>query len=222
MVPGLSGALRVLLRLRLGLGLGLAVLVSAGPAAAVEFAVVAGPHYPILTVSGRILPEDDRRFQAALAANPGVGEVWLASQGGSLGAGIAMGDLIREKRLPTRVRAGTTCASACFFAFVGGFSRTVEPGGRIGLHNASRSGSERYRQLITEALLDPTLGSVDQRVEQIIMVTERFAASAAGAQAVHLVKMGVSLRVLDRIFGTFHDDIHWLTPAELTSYNVVN
>lgn len=200
----------------------LLVLAAAAPARAVEIAVVPGPHFPILVVQGRFVPESDKRFLAALAANPGVGEIWLSSPGGSLGAGLAIGSVIRERRIATRVRAGATCASACFFAFVGGFSRTVEPGGRIGLHNASRSGSDRYRQLITDVLLDPRYGSVDSRVEQIIIVTERFAASAAGAQAVHLVKMGVSLRVLDRIFDTYHTDIHWLTPSELTSFNVVN
>ena len=42
------------------------------------------------------------------------------------------------------------------------------------------------------------------------------------AQAAYVLRMGVSLRLLEKASETLIDDIHWLTRQELRDYNVVN
>jgi len=139
-----------------------------------------------------------------------------------LQTGIRIGEIIREHKLATRVRAKTSCASACFYAFVGGIIRSVDDSGQIGLHMASKAMVDEYPERIRRALLNPNFGDIDSRVRVIIMINEQSAAKAAGLQAVHLVKMGISLRILDRVFETAHFDMYWLKRGELVDFNVVN
>ncbi len=72
----------------------------------------------------------------------------LSSPGGSLSEGLKLGNLFRERKFSTRVRAGQSCLSACAIAFLGGTIegvtkdgvwRTMEPGARLGFHGYSAS-----------------------------------------------------------------------------------
>ena len=149
-------------------------------------------------------------------------DVALDSLGGSLEAGIRIGEAIRAHALATRVPAGATCASACVYAFIGGIIRTVEKGGRVGIHMASGAFSDTYVAALRTILTDPSIHSVDDRIRLIVLVSEQHAAVAARRQARFLSEMGVSLRLLDPVFDTPHIDVHWLTRAEMRDFNVVN
>lgn len=96
---------------------------------------------PIKTAKGTIVlawggigEGDAIRFQAALAAAKPVREVQFYSPGGSLPEGMKIGRIIRGQMLATRITSGAWCASACDFMFLGGVVRTVESGGRFGVH----------------------------------------------------------------------------------------
>ena len=58
--------------------------------------------------------------------------IWLASNGGDIDAGMALGRLLRRLGISTLVGRDDQCLSACVFAFMGGERRRVE--GRLGIH----------------------------------------------------------------------------------------
>lgn len=91
----------------------------------------------------RVLGDIDRgfigRFRAALDANPGINEVVLGSDGGSVADALAAGRLIRARGLKTTL--GGNCNSACPLVFLGGRERIVWAStARLGFHQISRSG----------------------------------------------------------------------------------
>ncbi len=96
---------------------------------------------PIKTQKGTIVlawggvgAGDAIRFSAAMAAAKPVLEVQFYSPGGLLYEGMKIGRIVRSAQLATRITAGSTCASACDFMFLGGTVRTVEPAGNFGVH----------------------------------------------------------------------------------------
>jgi len=203
------------------LALAAAVLLVAGAAGSAEIEVVDHASGHLVILAGTILRSDVAAMTALLEGTSDLREVRFDSRGGSLEAGIDIGEAIRARRLATRVTVGSVCASACVYAFLGGVIRAVDAGGRIGIHMASAAFNDAYVDAVKQVLLDPA-GGVDAKVRTIILLNEQFSAIAARRQARHLARMGVSLRLLDPVFDTSHLDIHWLTPFELRDYNVVN
>lgn len=175
-----------------------------------------------LTIAGRFEPADVARVLGVLDRTDALREVRLDSEGGSLEAGIRIGEAIRQRSLATRVPAGAVCASACVYAFLGGIIRGVEKGGRVGIHMASGAFSGPYVEALRKILTDPSIRDVDDRIRLILLVSEQHAAVAARRQARFLAEMGVSLRLLDPVFDTPHIDVHWLTGPEMRDFNVVN
>lgn len=58
--------------------------------------------------------------------------VWLASNGGDIDAGMALGRLLRKLGVFTVIGKNDRCLSACVFAFMGGERRSVA--GQLGIH----------------------------------------------------------------------------------------
>ena len=86
----------------------------------------------------------------------------LTSRGGNLLEGIRLGEAIRSIGLPTRVRAGHVCASACAISYLGGKAvgvtsdavwRELEPGAVLGFHSFY-TGAQKI------SLINETLGQV--------------------------------------------------------------
>lgn len=202
--------------------LALAGALAAAPATAGEITVIDGGSQKIVTFAGAVQRDDPSRLTTLFSEVDGLREVRFNSRGGSLEAGIEIGEAIRARRLATRVTSGAVCASACVYAFLGGIIRTVDAGGRVGIHMASGAFNDAYVKAIRDVLTDPNIGSIDDRVRFIIQLNEQFSAIAARRQARFLAEMGVSLGLLGPSFDTPHLDIHWLTRAELATYNVVN
>jgi hypothetical protein len=108
--------------------------------------------------TGEIQPgsaDELRAFLDRNAVGPGV-TVFLHSPGGSVGQGLAIGRLIRQRRLLTNIgqmahvrrppNAGFQefgpnepgfCASACSLAFLGGIQRSVMDGSIYAIHDAA-------------------------------------------------------------------------------------
>lgn len=189
---------------------------------AAEVEVVDHDSGQIVLFSGPVQRADAARMATLLGRAGRIREVRFDSRGGSLEAGIEIGEQIRSHRIATRVTAGAVCASACVYAFLGGMIRAVDDGGRMGIHMASGAFNDDYLAAVKRVLLDPADTDIDGKVRRIILINEQFSAIAARRQARYLTQMGVSLRLLDPVFDTPHLDIYWLTPAELGDYNVVN
>ena len=120
--------------------LALGVLSTAAAEAATISVEQLGPA-AIVTVQGALDARDGERFFAKIAPLV-TARVRLQGSGGSVLAGIQIGETIRLKGMETIVPAGARCASACALAWLGGSRRFLAPGARIGLHSASdpRSG----------------------------------------------------------------------------------
>jgi uncharacterized phage-associated protein len=93
-----------------------------------------------ISISGEIDSGDDEKLSESLQAAQNkrleIGFINLNSPGGIVSAGAGMARIIRNRQIKTRVKAGSTCASACFMLFAAGKERYAESGARIGVHSA--------------------------------------------------------------------------------------
>lgn len=109
----------------------------------------------VVFLSGEFEPGDEKKVAAFLAQRRAIilRTVYLDSHGGHIGAGIAIGRLIRQAKLATAVDADSArCDSSCTLIFAGGVRRYYVNGagvfegtsgrGGLGYHPAhSRDGS---------------------------------------------------------------------------------
>ena len=82
----------------------------------------------VVMASGEIAHGDSDRFikfikQNNMIATDDSETIKLSSPGGNLFEGMALGEAIRRARFNAVVGSGTTCASACALAFLGGTAR---------------------------------------------------------------------------------------------------
>lgn len=89
----------------------------------------------IITIDGEMTAEDTSAFESITATTPQA-IVVLNSPGGSLSAGIGIGNHIRARGFSTAVGPTALCASACALAWLGGVPRMGHPTSRIGFHAA--------------------------------------------------------------------------------------
>lgn len=196
------------------------VFAAVQPASALSIDRRAGAQGAVLLLSGEFVDGDANRVLAAVAREP-VMEVQLASPGGNMKAGLDVGLTLRANQVATRVAAGRECASACFFAFLGGVVRSVDRGGKLGVHMHSAASSDLYVGKLRE-ILEETRLSLDDRIRLIVLLNEQLSARAAGMIAAYVVRMGVAIEVFDPLFATPNFEIHWLTEQEMRRFNVVN
>jgi hypothetical protein len=197
---------------------GLTAASLAAPAAAisVEQRLVAGQS--VLWVTGEFQYQDGTKFKRAVERAGRIDEVWFSSPGGNVMAGLEIGRYLRRSGLATRVPSGASCASACTYAFIGGVFRAVDPTAKVGVHNSTVSGNDELLALVTRMIREK--GAAGAYI--IINLVEKMAATIAAEQARYLMEMTVSSELMTPITGTYSVDMHWLTPAELRRYNVVN
>lgn len=196
--------------------LGLLLLLAlAAPAGALEFEVMRQSGRTIILASGPFTQGDAGRLDGLLRRTPNVDVLVFRSPGGVAVEGLEVGRVIRKAGLATHLPAGTVCASACTFAFLGGRVRTMDPGARYGVHLFSMSGSAGARARVEQLVRGGDTAGAIQWLEQ---ESARFAAQLA----YYAVEMGVSLRLLAPNFSTAFEDIRWLTARELRDLNVVN
>ena len=79
---------------------------------------------------------DSARLAAQLMARR-YDEVWLASGGGVLDEGLAIGEVLRRFQMTVRVPPGRQCVSSCTVAFLGGAFRFIDEGATYEVHAAS-------------------------------------------------------------------------------------
>ena len=83
----------------------------------------------------RINSDDVDYLLKTLKENPNIKRLHLTSWGGSIGAAADMSDIIIDFGLNTHVKE--ICFSACNLLLIGGETRTLEKGSKIGFHRTS-------------------------------------------------------------------------------------
>ncbi|MBS7743519.1 MULTISPECIES: hypothetical protein [unclassified Chelatococcus] len=141
----------------------------------------------------------------------------LNSPGGSLSAGLKLGEMIRSKKMATEVGADALvpdmkrmwssgdvtkrtpgeCASACAYAFLGGVERSLDPDSKLGFH---RFYLPSAFQAPTETLF--TGNDLDR--------TQRLTA----ALALYVAKMGVDARLMGVASEFGPGEMRWIEPKE--------
>jgi hypothetical protein len=126
--------------------------------------------------------------------------VVLNSPGGSVNDALAMGRLIRERKLATEVEAGKYCASSCPLMFFGGVERRAGAKAAIGVHQvfaAKTADAATPRDQMSDA----------QRI-------------SARCQR-YLSDMGIDLEVWIHAMETPKDRLFVFKPDELQKLNIV-
>jgi hypothetical protein len=124
----------------------------------------------VVMVEGPLVRMDGDEFAAKTAPLPSA-FVAFSSDGGSLVAGLRIGEAIRRKRFSTIVPDGRSCASACALAWLGGVERFIGTNGRIRFHVASDSASDRESG-ITNIVVGTYLAKVGLPYEAVTYITQ--------------------------------------------------
>jgi len=154
-----------------------------------------------LLATGTITPGSAEAFAAEIAKRGDyVTTVVLNSPGGSVGDALAMGRLIRERKLATEVETGKYCASSCPLIFAGGVERRAGAKAAIGVHQVfamAPAAAPAPRDQMSDA----------QRI-------------SARCQR-YLAEMGIDLKVWVHAMETPKDRLFVFTPDELKSFKLV-
>src|ERR1700724_1127249 len=154
-----------------------------------------------LMENGPITPGISQSFGAEFERHSDyIKTVVLNSPGGSVADALAMGRLIRDRKLATEVEAGQSCASSCPLVFAGGVERRAGEKAAIGVHQVAA-----IKSAANGAPRD------DMSVAQNI---------SARCQR-YLADMGVSLQVWVHAMETPHDRLFVFRSDELKSLNLV-
>ncbi len=153
----------------------------------------------MVLAEGVINKESLAQFQSITQTLPAGTWIALTSPGGSLVGGMQLGQWIRERGFNTIVgstdHSGSSCLSACAYAFLGGVQRLLPPNSRYGLH--------QFRGVEKE------IGSADTQKLSVALAT-------------YMDQMGVDRRLLDIAQLTASDRVAILTPAQAKLYRVDN
>jgi len=164
---------------------------------------------------GRLDDGAPERFEAFIDAAEATYQVLLSSNGGSLEAGERLGRAIRARGLGTLVAdrnwlssatgagSGADCLSACAYAFLGGTTRSVPEGNRIGFHQFA---------LTAGARLPPGV-----RIEGLLSDSNQAAAELVS----YIVEMDVDARLFALASEKAGGDMYFPGPSELEEYDVV-
>jgi hypothetical protein len=131
--------------------------------------------------------------------------VILDSPGGSVSDALAIGSLIHEKGLATKVAAGSLCASSCPIILASGATRLASPDAAIGVH-----------QVYAAALsADP------QQTMRMAGVAMRDAQSTTAEIISHLTTTGVDPALWLHALETPPDQLYYFTAEEMTRLRLV-
>jgi hypothetical protein len=158
------------------------------PRAAVALLPVRGT---VALFTGPITLESYSALSETLRKVPGLTDLHLSSDGGSIPAARGMARLVREAGLHTK--AVGRCASACTLVFAAGEERRLQPGAQLGFH--------AYR-LNTGAKV---LSTAEEQNRDRAALAER----------------GISAKFLKQAFGTPHEDMWLPSEAELLEAGVL-
>jgi len=123
----------------------------------------------VVVVEGSLAAFDEDQF-AAKAASLSSAFVAFSSDGGSLLAGLRIGEAIRRMGFSTIVPDGRRCASACALAWLGGVERFIGTSGKISFHAAYDSASGESG--VGNAVVDAYLSKIGLPYEAVTYITQ--------------------------------------------------
>jgi hypothetical protein len=159
-----------------------------------------------LNLTGTIDPGSAERFtQEIEARGEYVQTVHLDSPGGSVMDALAIGSLIHDKGLATKVAAGSLCASSCPIIFASGKTRIASAESAIGVH-----------QIYAAAL------SGDPQSALRVAGTAMADAQATTADIIaHLTKTGVDPALWLHALKTPPNQLYYFSPKEMEDLKLV-
>jgi hypothetical protein len=174
------------------------LFVSGAPAIAATITVTpqTGDKPAVVAVQGDLRDEDidDFRFKVAKFSTAVVA---LDSDGGSLLAGIRIGEIIRLKGFVTMVANGARCASACATAWLGGVRRFMGEQALIGFHAAYRKEPTGTSESgMGNAVLGAYLNSIGLSEAAVAYVTMAAPKSMTWLTLEEAAKYGIDVRPL--------------------------
>jgi hypothetical protein len=126
----------------------------------------------VVIVEGPLVAVDEDKFAAKTASlSSSSAFVAFSSDGGSLVAGLRIGEAIRRKGFSTIVPDGRRCASACALAWLGGVERFIGTDARIGFHAAYDPASDRETD-VGNAVVGAYLTKIGLPYEAVIYITQ--------------------------------------------------
>lgn len=159
-----------------------------------------------LRLTGSIDVGSAERFAAEIAARGEyVQTVVLDSPGGSVVDALAIGSLIHDNGLSTKVAGGSLCASSCPIIFASGAERLASQEAAIGVH-----------QIYAAALTG------DPQDALRVAGTAMSGAQTTTAEIItHLTETGVDPAIWIHALETPPDRLYYFTPEEMTRFKLV-
>jgi hypothetical protein len=134
----------------------------------------------------------------------------LDSPGGRVDQGEALGRFFYDAKIPTMVLAGSLCASACTYAFLGGRDpttgnplRILVSGAKLGFHNFAATG------IPEKAYTKAELENISRETQQLVY-----------RNLVHLTHVKAPLAVLKLNTGTKHESVNFITEGDALEYGI--
>ena len=154
-------------------------------------------NFGLILVRGDLTSNDGDAFQQVAYRYPNAG-VLLESNGGSLLAGIRIGQIIRERNFSTGVAPDTRCASACALAWLGGTTRYMSAKSLIGFHAAYEMQNGVARETgAGNALVGAYLTRIGLPETAVLYMTVAAPTQIAWLTPAEARKIGVDLQVLE-------------------------
>lgn len=150
----------------------------------------------VITVEGPLDSVDGDLF-AAKAASLRSAIVAFSSDGGSLLAGVRIGEAIRRKGFSTFVPDGRRCASACAVAWLGGVERFIGADASIGFHGAYdvASGTETG---VGNAMVGAYLTKIGLPYEAVIYITQTASNEMTWLNMSDVAQRGIRVALLSK------------------------
>lgn len=159
-----------------------------------------------LRLTGTIEVGSAERFASEIAARGEYVEtVVVDSPGGSVVDALAIGSLIHDNGLATRVAAGSLCASSCPIIFASGATRIASPDAAIGVHQI-------YAAAMTG---DP------QNALRVAGTAMSDAQTMTGEIIGHLTKVGVDPALWLHALETPPNQLYYFNTEEMTRLKLV-
>lgn len=165
------------------------------PCNGAEIAIHPLGEFTFIEVSGDLEGGDARLF-AERTANVPKAIVTLLSDGGSLLAGIGIGETIRSKGFATLVPANSRCASACALAWLGGIPRYMATKAQVGFH-AAYDGSSGNETGVGNAILGAYVNKLGLSYSAVIYITQASPASMTWLSADDAKKNDIDVKILE-------------------------
>lgn len=125
----------------------------------------------IVRISGQFEAGDDERFKMLVSRSERAAIV-LSSPGGSLVAGLGIGNHIRLRGYSTVVAPGEVCASACALAWLGGSLRFSDPSAKVGFHAAfKKTDGQPIESGMANALVGAYANGIGLSTEAVMFIT---------------------------------------------------